>query len=74
MPQLRTFSKYENCVARAIRLYEQKKTAPDREAVLGDYVRRWLCWVPAGLGIRKRAFSTGTYPEMVGNSPIVDCG
>ncbi len=32
------------------RLYEQKKTAPDVEAVLGDYVRRWLRWVHAALG------------------------
>ncbi len=32
------------------RLYAQKKTAPDVEAALGDYVRRWLRWVQAALG------------------------
>jgi hypothetical protein len=39
----------ENFVTRYRRLYEQKKTAPDCEAVLGDYVRRWWRWVFAAL-------------------------
>ena len=34
----------ENFITRLHRLYDQKKTAPNREAVLGDY---WLRWVPA---------------------------
>ncbi len=32
------------------RVYQQKKTAHYVEAVLGDYVRRWLRWVLAALG------------------------
>lgn len=36
-------------IATVRRLYEQKKTAPDREAVLDDYVRRWWIWVFAAL-------------------------
>lgn len=36
-------------IARLHRLYEQKKAAPDVGAILGDYVRRWLQWVFAGL-------------------------
>ena len=39
----------DNFIARLHRLYEHKKTAPDREAVLGDYVQRWLRRVPAGI-------------------------
>jgi len=39
----------ENFVTRYHRLYEQKKTAPDVEAVLGDYVQRWRRWVFAAL-------------------------
>ena len=31
------------------RLYEQKKTHPDRDALLGDYVMRWQRWTRAGL-------------------------
>jgi RNA-directed DNA polymerase len=38
----------QNFVARLRRLYEQKKTAPDVGAALGDYVRRWWRWVFAG--------------------------
>ena len=30
-------------------LYEQKKTHPDRDAILGDYVTRWQRWTQAGL-------------------------
>ncbi len=37
-----------NFIARLHRLYEQKKTAPDMAAVLGDYVRRWTRWAVAG--------------------------
>jgi hypothetical protein len=53
--QLQTFTPYvlavakktvDHFVARLNRLYEVKKTAPDTEAVLGDYVLRWLRWVP----------------------------
>ena len=32
------------------RLYEQKKTAVARAAVLDEYVTRWLRWVYSGLG------------------------
>ncbi len=53
----------ENFVAHLHRLYEQKKTAPDREAVLGDYVRRWRGWVQAGLGDGMRALSFNTTPS-----------
>jgi RNA-directed DNA polymerase len=49
----------QNFVARLRRLYEQKKTAPDLEAVLGDYLRRWLCWVPVGIG-KSRCVFAGT--------------
>ena len=34
---------------RIYRLYGRKKTAPDVEAVLGDYVKRWMRWTKAGL-------------------------
>jgi len=40
-------------VARLHRLYEQKKTAPDLEAVLGDYVRRWVRWIEGGLVVKE---------------------
>ena len=39
----------EQFVARLTRLYEQKKTAPDFEAALGDYVRRWCGWATGGV-------------------------
>lgn len=35
--------------ARLNRLYEQKNTAPDLGAALGEYARRWWRWVLAGL-------------------------
>ncbi|MCP3661301.1 MAG: hypothetical protein GY696_02210 [Gammaproteobacteria bacterium] len=41
---------FENFISRLTRLYEQKKTAPDVGAALGEYVRRWLRWVQAALG------------------------
>jgi hypothetical protein len=31
------------------RLYEQKKTAPERAAALDDYLTRWVRWTTAGL-------------------------
>jgi RNA-directed DNA polymerase len=40
----------EQFIARFHRLYEQKKTAPNIEAVLGEYETRWLRWTQAGLG------------------------
>lgn len=39
----------ETLVARLHRLYEQKKTHPDRDALLVDYVHRWCRWTTAGL-------------------------
>jgi len=41
-------------VARWHRLYEQKKTHPDRDALLGDYVRRWIRWTSAELNSKKQ--------------------
>lgn len=32
----------ENFISRATRLYEQQKTAPGGNVVLGEYVKRWL--------------------------------
>jgi hypothetical protein len=67
--QQQTFSTYvlgvaektvDNFIARLHRLYEQKKTAPGRGAVLGGYVLRWLRWVPAG--ISKVTFPLLTHP------------
>ena len=39
----------EKFAARWHRLYEQKKTHPERDALLGDYATRWLRWTQAGL-------------------------
>ena len=36
-------------MARLHRLYEQKKTSADCNAVLGEYVRRWFRWTRAGI-------------------------
>ena len=41
-----TWSKF---VARLHRLYEQKKASADCDAVLGEYVYRWIQWANAGL-------------------------
>jgi RNA-directed DNA polymerase len=41
-----TWSKFE---ARLYRLYEQKKASADCDAVLGEYVRRWVQWANAGI-------------------------
>jgi RNA-directed DNA polymerase len=38
-----------NAVNKVRQLYEQKKTAPKRAAMLDDYITRWLRWVVAGL-------------------------
>ncbi len=43
------FGTNQSSAARLHRFYGQKKTAPDVEAVLGDYVRLWLRWVQAAL-------------------------
>ena len=40
---------WEKFAARWRRLYEQKKTHPERDALLGDYVMRWQRWTRAGL-------------------------
>jgi hypothetical protein len=39
----------EHFAARLHRLYEQRKTHPDRDAIPGDYVQRWVRWVFAAL-------------------------
>ena len=36
------------------RLYEQKKTHPDRDALAGDYVSRWLIFAYSGPGPKAR--------------------
>jgi len=38
-----------NAVNKVIQLYEQKQTAPERAAMLDDYITRWLRWVNAGI-------------------------
>jgi hypothetical protein len=42
-----------NAVNKMRQLYEQKRTAPERTAVLDDYITRWLRWVSAGLPCRR---------------------
>jgi len=44
----------ENFLARATRLYEQEREAPDGASMLGLYVRRWVSWVEGGLGADKK--------------------
>jgi hypothetical protein len=41
---------WKNFIARLCRLYEQKKTSPECDAILGVYVRLWWRWVRGGLG------------------------
>jgi len=40
---------WKKFVARLHRLYEQKKAAANCDALLGEYVRRWMRWASAGL-------------------------
>jgi hypothetical protein len=39
----------KNSLHKLHRLYEQKKTALEGAAILGDYVKRWQRWATAGL-------------------------
>jgi len=39
----------ENGLQKLHRLYEQKKTAPEGAAILGEYTKRWRRWATAGL-------------------------
>jgi len=64
----------ENFIVRLHRLYEQKKTAPDREAVLGEYVQRWCRWVQAGLGLSIRTLSSGAAPSWLTGQIVVGNG
>lgn len=48
------------------RLYEQQRAAPNRAAMLGAYVIRWLRWTQAGLGNLYRASNTAQLATMVG--------
>ncbi len=41
----------ENFIARATRLYEQEREAPDGVSRLGLYVKRWCRWVLAGVDV-----------------------
>ncbi len=41
----------ENFIARATRLYEQEREAPDGVSRLGLYVKRWRRWVLAGVDV-----------------------
>lgn len=40
---------WKKFTARCHWLYEQIKTHPHRDALLGDYVMRWLRWTRVGL-------------------------
>lgn len=42
-------STIENGLQKLHRLYEQKKTAPEGAAILGEYIKRWRRWATAGL-------------------------
>ena len=44
----------ENFVTRAIRLDEQEPGEAEASARLGSYVRRWVGWTGAGLGVDAR--------------------
>ena len=53
---------WKSFVARLHQLCEQKKSAPDLEAVLGDYVRCWARWVNGELGAdKKNSASAGRF-------------
>ncbi len=47
-------------------LYEQQRAAPNRTAMLGAYVIRWLRWTQAGLGNLYRAPIPTELAKMVG--------
>ena len=50
------------CVERMNRLYEQGADG----VRIGQYVRRWLCWVSSGLGGKRVAVGGSTCDELIG--------
>jgi hypothetical protein len=53
----------QNFVEHARRLYEQEQDAPNRDALLRAYVKRWVGGAKPGLGFQLRSRRTPVHPD-----------